>query len=115
MLCTLSDATATLSILDDLRAARHRRKPILRTLAENASEADPAFRACLRWFDIEHGTAMLDDPVRTVAALQAQRGSFVSVGQSLLSLCANTTASLASAFDPESTRSSSRRHRATMW
>jgi len=98
-LYALGDATSTFATLDDLIASGHRRKPILRTLPETADENDPAWLACLRWSHIEYGCGILDDPLRTVARLREDRSRFVSPGQSLLSLCANSAATLANAFD----------------
>jgi hypothetical protein len=98
-LYALGDATSIYATMDDLIAGRHCRKPILRTLPENVDDNDPARLACIRWSHIEHGCAMLDDPAGTLARLQENRGGFVSPGQSLISLCANTAATLADVFD----------------
>ncbi|MEZ5403761.1 MAG: hypothetical protein R2729_29035 [Bryobacteraceae bacterium] len=96
---TLGDATSAFSVMDDLIASKHHRKPVLHTVPDDADAADPALLASVRWRHIEYGSALLDDPMRAVALLQRNPRYFVSTGQTQLSLCANTAASLADAFD----------------
>ena len=97
---SLGDATATYATLSELTAPADVRKPILRSLPPGASSDDPAYRVAICWTDIEHGTAVLDDPVRTIRSLQRHPDRFVSIGHSLLTLCANTLGTLGEGFDP---------------
>jgi hypothetical protein len=99
-LFSLSDSTATCSVVEDLNFAAHKFKPILNTIPADLPSDHRLRQACLTWQDIKYGCAMLDDPVATCESLQDDSSDFSSLGHSLLSLCVNTAARLGEAFDP---------------